>query len=505
MIQPYLTKSRYMAGLQCARHLWLSVHEPFEFEAPDPGLTLDFGRAIGERARLLFPSGVLVLEPAWDHAKAVARTAALMADVAVPAIFEAAFTYQNVRIRVDILTRTPRGWDMIEVKASTQVKDHYLDDMALQAFVLAGSNVKVRSYTLMHVNNQYVRGSGEIDWREYFTRAAVTAEVKLRLPSLPAQIPAMLTTLAATAKPHADAGAQCSKPYSCAYWDQCTADKPADWIFYLPRLSDTKAKALDALGITAVSQIPSDFALTNSQAIMRDVLASGQPYVAPDLPRLLHRFGPPACYLDFEAMSPPIPLYEGTRPYQALPFQWSLHILDGAGQITHQEFLADGQSDPRRAFAQSLVAALKNINLPIVVYSSYEQSRLKELVLAFPDLAKGLAKIIANLADLLPVVRGAVYHGDFNFSHSIKKVGPALCPDFTYDDLEGITDGQAAASAFAEMAAGFITDAAAVKNLRKSLLAYCKRDTLAMVEVHKALIMLSGPVKMIAKSKRKLN
>jgi hypothetical protein len=179
--------------------------------------------------------------------------------------------------------------------------------------------------------------------------------------------------------------------------------------------------------------------------------------------------------------------------------------LDGAGQLTHQEFLADGQSDPRRAFAQTLVAALKNNNLPIVVYSSYEQARLKELVIAFPDLAKGLAKIIANLADLLPVVRGAVYHEDFNFSHSIKKVGPALCPDFTYDDLEGIADGQAAASAFAEMAAGFITDAAAVENLRKSLLAYCKRDTLAMVEVHKALIMLSGHVKTIAKSKRKLN
>ena len=132
-----------------------------------------------------------------------------------------------------------------------------------------------------------------------------------------------------TELPDAEPGSQCGTPYACEFQDRCTANKPDDWITYLPRLTAARASALKALGIEAISAIPADFPLTWKQAIIRDATASGQPYVAPDLARLLRGYGPPACYLDFEAMMPPIPLYEGTRPYQTIPFQWSLHAVDG--------------------------------------------------------------------------------------------------------------------------------------------------------------------------------
>ena len=163
-------------------------------------------------------------------------------------------------------------------------------------------------------------------------------------------------------------------------------------------------------------------------------MASGHPYVAPDLAGLLRNCGPPTCYRDVEAMMPPIPLYEGTRPYQTIPFQWSLHVSDSNGVLHHREFLAKGDGDPRRRFAETLIEVLVAFDGPILVYSAYEQTRLKELAAEFPDLSESLNALIARLVDLLPIVRGAVYFPEFKFSNSLKSVAPALCPGFGYAD-----------------------------------------------------------------------
>jgi predicted RecB family nuclease len=182
-----------------------------------------------------------------------------------------------------------------------------------------------------------------------------------------------------------------------------------------------------------------------------------------------------------------MPLYEGTRPYQTLPFQWSLHIDDGGVALRHLEFLADGKSDPRREFAESLIAAVAENDYPIIVYSGYEQTQLKELAAQYSDLRAEINATISRLVDLLPIVRGAAYFPAFEYSNSIKSVAPALAPGFTYDDLDGIADGVSAAAAFLGLAAGEEMDAVEQKQIRDALLAYCKRDTMAIVEVHQAL------------------
>jgi hypothetical protein len=491
-LSTYLTKSRYMAGLQCPRRLWLRVHEPLPYEEPAPGSPLDVGQEIGRKAHLLFPGGAEVTEAPWEHARAVARTAALMADASVPAIFEAAFQYDDVRIRVDVLERLTSGaWGLREVKSSSGLKEHYIDDIALQAHVLRGAGVTLSSIELLHVNTAYVRGANGISWPEFFARLDVGDAVVVALADLPARLPAMRECLNAIALPDAEPGSQCGSPYPCEFWDRCTASKPDDWISYMPRLSQTRADKLKACGIEAISAIPSDFPLTARQAVIREAIATGQAFVAPDLARLLHGYGPPACYLDFEAMMPPIPLYEGTRPYQTIPFQWSLHLLAGDGTLHHREFLADGDGDPRRAFAETLIDALTGVDAPIVVYSAYEQTRLKELAAAFPDLRNALNAITGRLVDLLPIVRSGVYFPDAGFSNSIKSIGPALCPHFTYDDLVDIADGATAAAAFLQLASGRLTLSEEINQLRAALRVYCQRDTLAMVEVHRALMRLA--------------
>lgn len=495
MASLHLTKSRTIAGLQCLRRLWLLVHEPPSYEEPDAGSPLAMGQVIGRHAHQLFPGGVLVAEEPWQHAQAVARTAALMADAAVPAVFEAAFVHDDIRIRVDVMERLPAGrgggWGLREVKSSTGVKHHHLDDVAVQWHVLAGAGVPVISAEVLYVNNGYVRGAGEVDWPAFFTRADVAGAIEARRGCLLPRLPPMRACLQGDSPPLVEPGGHCHAPYGCEFWDRCTADKPADWIAHLPRLAPARRQELEALGIHAISAIPPGFPLTSKQAIVRDATASGQPYVAPGLAGLLHRFGPPACYLDFEAMMPPIPLYEGTRPYQTLPFQWSLHTEAADGSLTHAAFLASGADDPRRAFAETLVAALGGSGLPIVVYSAYEQTRLRELARQMPDLAPSLEAIIGRLADLLQVVRGAVYLPEFGGSNSIKTVAPALAPGFGYDDLPGIADGSAAAAAFLQLASGDLPSSTQA-SVRMELLAYCERDTMAMVEVHRALVRLSG-------------
>jgi hypothetical protein len=484
----HLTKSRYMAGLQCPRRLWLLVNEPLPYEDAAPGSPADVGQDIGRKAHLLFAGGVLVDEEPWAHDAAVARTAALMDDARVPAIFEAAFDYEGIRIRVDVLERLSSGlWGLREVKSSTSLKDHYLDDIALQTYVLLGAGVALASIELLHIDNSYVLGPEGLRWPQFFTRRDVRDLARARLDTLPSNLPAMRNYLSSASLPEAEPGGQCKSPYACEFWDQCTADKPADWIRYLPRLPQARIDTLEALGIDAISAIPADFPLTGKQGIIRDAIANSEPYVAADLARLLAGSGPPACYLDFEAMMPPIPLYEGTRPYQTIPFQWSLHVATSEGDLHHQEFLATGNRDPRRQFAETLIEALAPSDTPIIVYSSYERTRLKELAAGFADLRGPIEAIIARLVDLLPVVRGGVYFPAFQFSNSIKSVGPALCPDFSYDDLADVSDGLAASAAFLQLASGALTDPAEIDRLRAALLAYCKRDTLAMVEVHRAL------------------
>ncbi len=489
----YLTKSRYMAGLQCPRRLWLTVHEPPEWEDAQPGSAQEIGNEVGLKAHLLFPGGVLVEAAPWQHPEAVASTKALMADKSVPAIFEAAFEHDGIRVRVDVLERLPRGrWGLREVKSSGGVKEHYLDDIAVQMHVLDGAGVRLSSVELIHINKEYVRGKRGVSWAKLFRRVDVKDDATERQDGIAERIAEQLACLRKRKEPAIGPGPHCSSPHDCDYWAHCTADKPKDWVALLPRISAKRLSELEADGIEAITKIPADFPLSRQQAIIRDVLISGRPFVAPDLAKLLKGFAAPALYLDFEAFAPTIPVYAGTSPFETIPFQWSLHRIDADGELSHLEFLADGSSDPRREFAESLIHAVGKGKSPIVVYSPYEQARLKSLAGRFEDLRTRIDAIIARLTDLLPIVRGAVYHPGFNFSNSIKAVGPALCPDFGYDDLEQVADGQAASNAFYRLASGGVEGGAAGE-LRRALLAYCQRDTLAMVEVHRALVRMASP------------
>jgi hypothetical protein len=478
----HLDKSAYLAARQCARRLWLASFAPERATPPDAAvaLRLERGREIGRRARALFPGGVL----GGDDATAIARTRALVADPGVPAIFEAAFEHDGVRVHIDVLERLRDGtWGLREVKSSTRVKETHLDDVAVQRFVLDRCGVPTWSVEIVHVDRAYVRGGAGIDWHRYFTRVEVATEVAMRLADVPAHLDMMRAVLARAAVPDVEPSPHCRAPRRCEFWAHCTREKPDDWIYRLPRIDASLFAALRAAGVQRIGDIAGEVVLTPAQSRARDVWRRGERWVSRDLASALERFGPPAAYLDFETIAPAVPLYPGTRPYEDVPVQWSLHRIDASGGARHDEFLADGAADPRRAFVESLLAALADEDGPIIVYSDYEARMLAGLAATFPEHAAALGRVVARLADLLPVVREHVYDARFAGSFSLKSVAPALVPEFGYGDLDGIADGAAATAALYRRA----TETGDDERTRRALLAYCARDTEALVRLHRRL------------------
>lgn len=494
MPPPRLSKTRYLAGLRCPKRLWLLVHGAALASRPDAATEarLEAGARVGRRAHALFPGGVEIEEGARRREEALAETRALVADPAVPAVFEAAFEHGDVRVHVDVLERVGKdAFGLREVKSSTEVKPRHRDDVAVQRWVLEGAGLAVRSVELVHLDRDYVRGPEGLDPERLFRRVELGQEIGEATARVPDEVSRLLQVLGSDEAPPVEPGPQCGDPFPCEFWEHCTAGRPEDSIHCLPRPGD-RLERLRALGVERLGEIPEDFPLTPLQTRLRQAHRSGEAFVSPDLAGALESLGPPALYLDFEALLPAEPLYTGTRPYQAIPFQWSLHRVDEQGRVGHCEFLAGGREDPRLEVATSLLEAAGDGEEPVLVWSSFEDRMLRELADAFPALAIPLGDLRARLRDLCALTRSHVYHPAFLGSFSIKDVAPALVPGFRWDDLAkrtGIADGAAAAAAFERIVRGDDSRAEEIR-VRTALRAYCRRDTEAMRVVHRALAEL---------------
>jgi len=481
---PWLTKSRFLAGQQCQKRLWQQCHAPIARNVGSP--ITEVGLEVGRLAHRLFPNGTLAWAEGQSAALAIGATDILLANENTTAIFEAALRSGRLYARFDILERVNRSsWKICEVKSSTAVKQQHLDDVAFQLYLANEAGLNVCAVEIIHVNSDYVLEASGLEPACYFRRVDVTAEAKSRLRDIPEHVETFLKLVDLDRAPDIEPWTQCHDPYECEFLDRCTANKPKDWILCLPRLGEKLGAILRERAIESIAKIPDDVELTKQQGIIRNVYRTGQPYISADLQSALRPFGPPAYYLDFETMSPAIPLYPGTCPYERLPFQWSLHKRTKSGELHHAGFLADGRSDPRDAFTESLLNALATSDEPIVVYSSFEQSTLSQLANKYTKYRGAIERVTSRLCDLLTVIRQHVYYPDFDGSFSIKAVGPVIAPTVRYDDLAHVADGGSAAWTFERIAAGRCDKNEAI--FRRALEEYCKRDTLAMVEIHAQL------------------
>lgn len=477
-----------MAGLQCPLRLYNDVYRR-DLATPwsdTQQAIFDRGTAIGELAQQRYPGGVLVGFKPWERAPAIAATRKLLDDPAVPAIYEAAIEHRGVFVRVDVLVRNGDGWDLVEVKASTQAeKEVFQLDAAIQYWVLTGAGLTVHRAGVLVLNRDYVYPGGEYDLSALFRLGDATEFCREMHGQIDQQVDEFHRLLAGENPPEIGVGDHCFSPYECPYYGHCSEGMafPRNPIDHLYRLNGRRREALQDQGVESIDDIPADFELTVIQERIRQAVVSGQPWQSPDLARALAEARWPLHHLDFEAWQPALPPYPGMRPFQAIPFQFSLHVEQADGPLVHHEYLHEESSDPRRPLAEALLEAVGETG-SIVVYSSYERTMLNALARDLPDLADPLLALADRLWDLLPVVRNHYYHPDFQGSFSIKRVLPALVPDAGWGELE-IADGQAAALAYEQALAS--NNAVYRDSTFENLKAYCQQDTLAMVGLLGAL------------------
>lgn len=480
-----LSKSTFIKGCQCPKALWLYKHQPDLRAAVSNSqqAIFDQGTSVGKLAEQLFPGGVDARPvDTYSYQQSVVDTFNYVKE-GHKVIYEAAFQYDQVLAALDILVQKRGKWHAYEVKSSTSVKDTFLQDAALQYYVITQAGLPLVDFSIVYINNEYER-YGELDIEQLFTVESVLEQILELQPQIGAKIPELKEVVKLKASPERAIGPHCSDPYGCDFMDHCWQHIPEDSVFDL-RGHGAGARSFELYeqGILHLKDIPDDYHLNSSQALQVQCHKSGEAHIDQQaLTEFLDQLEYPLYFMDFETYQVAVPEWDGTRPYQQMPFQYSVHRQDNPGAaLTHFEWLAPSGADPRKAFLSNLLAALGTEGSILVYNAAFENSRLNDLAYWFPRKAAAIEALQERMVDLMSPFRSKHYYlPAMKGSYSIKQVLPALVPHMNYDELE-IGNGGDASTSYYQLQ--FEKDALVVEQTRAALLRYCAMDTEAMVRV----------------------
>ncbi len=478
-----------MALRQCPKRLWLEIHRPDlrEYSAATEA-SFSIGYQVGDIARQIYDPdrcGALIDIETEGFSRAFERSRELLQTPQT--IFEAGFSADGALAFADVMCPEIIDgrlvWHMVEVKSSTSVKDYHRDDVAVQSYVARSAGVPLVSVALAHIDSSWTY-PGDGDYRGLLKENDLTSEAFARADEVENWIALAQETANAELEPPLAAGDQCWTPFECGFHGYCTRNdlRPEHPINWLPRFSSEKTRALADSGITEMRDVP-DAQLNERQARVREHTINGTVFFdRTATAKALAAYVLPAYFLDFETIQFAVPIWKGTRPYQQIPFQFSLHVLNERGELSQTAFLDLSGNDPSESFARSLLAACGHRG-PVFVYNAgFETARIRELATRFPMLSHDLLAINDRVVDLLPIAREHYYHPSQEGSWSIKKVLPAVVPELRYDALDGVQDGGMAMEAFLE-GIHESTSAERKTEIERQLLAYCCLDTYAMVRL----------------------
>jgi hypothetical protein len=472
-----LSKSKYLIGLQCPKLLWMQINKPESIPETDAVTqhVLDQGRLVGEYAKQLFPGGIDIPQDYLMHD--VGKTKELLAERRP--LFEAGVLAGEIYSRVDVLDPvSEEEWDIIEVKSSTGVKDVHIDDVSFQKYCCERLGLRVRKCFLALINSGYAK-NGEIDPHGLFNIHDITDQVMAASEGIENRIHAMLATVISEVCPEVSIGRHCWEPYQCPIIE-CWEFLPENSIFDL-RGGKTKQFSLYEQGILSITDIPDHIPLSRQQKIQRECVMTGNVHVEKEeIQQFLSKLKYPLYYLDFETIGPAIPIYDGTRPYQDIPFQFSLHVVEhDASEPVHHSFLAEGREDPRPQLLSALKELLTSEGSIIAYNSGFEEGILRELAKAFPEYTGWLEGISTRIVDLLaPFSSFHYYNASQKDTASLKRVLPAITGK-GYEEM-GIGAGMDASIAYERITYGNATEEE-ISRVRANLLKYCELDTEGMI------------------------
>jgi len=487
-----LSKSSFIRGLQCDKSLYLYKHH-YKLKDPTPSslqAVFDQGTSIGLLAQELFPHGVDASpENHFKMAESVGKTLDFISQ-GQTVIYEATFLYDDVLAALDILVNDEDGWKAYEVKSSTKVSDTYVKDAAIQYYTIKNSGLDLKDISIVYINNQYVK-NGEIDINELFMIESVYDQVLDFLPRIPNEVRRLKDVIESPDIPPVDIGPHCSDPYDCDFKGTCWKHIPEYSVFDISRLNKDKKFDLYKQGIISLNQIDlGQTDLNPNQVLQVQSELSGSVHIdLNEIRNFTNGLNYPLYFLDFETIGPAIPIYNGSRPYEQLVFQYSLHIRETpTSEIEHREYLADPTEDPRVGFIEQLIQDCDSKGDILVYNIGFERGKINGLIEAFPQYILELSGIVGRLKDLMtPFQQKWYYTPEMKGSYSIKSVLPALIPELSYNDLE-IKDGGTASNTFLSIVNG--TFQGDLQVARKQLLEYCKLDTYAMVKILEKLTQI---------------
>ncbi len=478
-----------MALRQCPKRLWLEVHRPdLREDSAATEASFQVGHQVGDIARKIYDPnerGALIDVAKEGFARAFARSLELLKTT--EPIFEAGFSAGGALAFADVMLPERKNgqpvWRMVEVKSSTSVKDYHRDDVAVQAFIAQSAGVPLESIALAHIDSSWIY-PGDGDYLGLLKENDLTAEAFARTEEVKGWIAEAQRIVVEPSEPATKTGDQCGTPFECGFYDYCSRDepKPECPVYWLPRFSSAKALELAAQGVADLRNVPDALLNAKQRRVKEHTQANTVFFDAAGAAADLAAYGLPAYFLDFETIQFAVPIWKGTRPYQQITFQFSLHTLAAPGQLAQTAFIDLSGSDPSEPFAYALIAACGQEG-PVYVYNAgFETARIRELAERYPALSEQLLAINERAVDLLPIARERYYHPSQQGSWSIKKVLPAVVPELRYDTLDGVQDGGMAMEAFLE---GIHPDTSAERKAQigQQLLAYCKLDTYAMVRL----------------------
>jgi hypothetical protein len=488
---PFLSKSKYLSGLQCHKLLWHYYNAKDEIPEVDSATQaiFDQGHIVGEYAKKLFPDGVEIGKDAKDFEEVLSLSS--KATALRKPLFEAAFKSNNAFARADILNPVGKDqWDIIEVKSSTEVKEINLNDLALQRFAYEGAGLKIAKCFILHINNKYVR-HGEIEPKKLFKQVDVTEEVGKLSSSILPNLKEMLRVIGEKKFPEVEIGPQCNDPYDCPLQDKCWVFLPENNPLTLYYFKKQKAFELIHSGNLDILALPKTVKLSDKQEIQVEALRGRKPHIdRKGIKEFLGQLNYPLYYLDFETMATAIPLFDDVRPYQQVPFQFSLHIVEkSGGKPGHEGFLAYGKTDPRPEILKRLKGLLGDHGSIVAYNASFETSILKACCEVFKEYSPWFGKIKERIVDLLsPFKSFYYYHPEQIGSASIKSVLPTIT-EKSYEGME-IADGGTASQEYLRVTFGEV-EVKERERLRRNLENYCKLDTEGMIMIVEALSRIS--------------
>ena len=483
-MNPILTKSNYLVGLECPRHLWIFFNQPEKIRKVTLAEEFKFkeGDKVGQMAKMLFPEGI---DLPTDYKENIRESKDALKKK--KPLFEAGFELNNCFSRADILVPVGDKWDIIEVKSGTEVKDINVHDVSFQKYVYESNGLKIRKCFLMHLNKEYFR-KGKLDVKKLFVKEDVTSQVNIAIKDIKERIDKMFEIISSDKQPKAGLliDKMIKEGHHDCFTENCIDDLPENHVFCLYR-GNKLACELFENGIMHIKDIPQHVKLNGKQNIQRECETKKKVYVDKEgIKQFLATLKYPIYYLDFETFSTAIPMFDGLKSYSQVPFQFSLHIAKKEGsKPEHHAFLYDGNGDPREDFAITLKRLIGEKGTVLVYNQSFEIGRLRELAEHFPEHKEWIDNVLKRIVDLLvPFREFNYYNPKQQGSASIKDVLPAITGK-SYKGMD-IGDGGTASAEFYNMCYNN------GKDVREDLLKYCELDTMAEVMIVDELGKIGG-------------